>query len=309
VIATHSRPDDVGAPAAGQRLLSGVVPPLVTPFTDDGAVDHVSLRNLCQDLLVRGVHGLFPCGTTGEFVLLTDAERRAIAETVIEATEGRVPVYVQIGAAGTAQALELARHARAVGADGVAAITPYFHAYTDVALRRHFAALAEAVSPLPLYLYNLPACARNGISSSLAADLQRDVPNIVGVKDSSGDLANLRSFCALPGFSVMSGADGLGLAALQAGCAGMVSGNANAAPEPFVDLWRASQAGDAAAAQAAQARIDAVRQVLADGRSIANFKAVLVARGVLRSAAVRAPQEAGDDGRRLLAEITALTGT
>ena len=174
--------------------------------------------------------------------------------------------------------------------------------------KRHFAALAAAVNPLPLYLYNLPACARNGISASLAADLRRDVPNIVGVKDSSGDLANLRSFCAVPGFSVMSGADGLGLAALQIGCAGLVSGNANAAPEPFVDLWRASEAGDAAAAEAAQGRVDAVRQVLADGRSIANFKAVLVARGVLRSAAVRAPQEAGDDGRRLLAEITAITG-
>ena len=135
------------------------------------------------------------------------------------------------------------------------------------------------------------------------------MPNIVGIKDSSGTLASLQSFCALPGFSVLSGSDGLNLAALLAGCAGMISGNANAAPEPFIELWRAQQAGDLVAAELAQEKIDAVRRVLADGAHLADFKAVLVARGVLRSPAVRAPLAAAGEGHDLWATIHSIVST
>ncbi len=289
------------------RLLHGVVPPLVTPLTVDGEVDHDSLRRLCAFLIDSGVDGLYPCGTTGEFPLLSVDERRAIVTTVVEAAGGRVPVYAHVGAAGTRETMALARHAAAVGADGVGAITPYFYAYSDDDVRRYYLALAEAVAPLPVYLYSLPSCAGNAISPSLAEDLYREAFNIVGLKDSSGDLALLRAHRAVqvPGrsISLLSGTDGLNLAALELGCDGMVSGNANAVPEPFVALWRAWRAGDRAAAQVAQAQIDAVRAALRSGARLADFKAVLVERGILRTSLVRAPQPPPGDSRALVAAL------
>jgi dihydrodipicolinate synthase/N-acetylneuraminate lyase len=295
------------ATAGATAALAGVVVPLVTPFDDTLAVDHRSLHALCDFLVRGGVHGLYPCGTTGEFPLLSGAERRAVLETVVAATAGRVPVIAHIGAASTWETVELARHAAAAGAAGVGAITPYFFAHDDRALRRHYLTLAEAVAPCPVYLYNLPARAGNAITPQLAAELYRRAPNLVGIKDSSGDLAVLRAHreVRLPGRSVvlLSGTDGLNLAALELGCDGMVSGNAGAVPEPFVALYRAWQAADTGAARQAQSRIDAIRRVLANGARLADFKAVLVERGVLRSAAVRPPLEPAGDGTRLMAAL------
>ncbi len=295
-----------GQPKRDPTLLCGVVPPMVTPFTADGELDHRSLRALCRYLIDAGVHALYPCGTTGEFVLLSDGERRAVAETVVEEVQGRIPVFVHVGAAGTRETVALAHHAASIGASGVAAVAPYFYAYTDDDLRRHYLALAEAVAPLPVYLYNLPAHARNRLSVDLASELHGAAPNIVGIKDSSGDLAALSALCTQTGLSVLSGTDGLNLAALRAGCAGMVSGNAGAVPGPFVALWNAWIDSDDRAAQRAQAEIDAVCLILDHGARLADFKAVLVERGVLRSAAVRAPHPPARNGRSLQAALCSL---
>lgn len=288
-----------------EARLYGVVPPLVTPFADDNAtkVDHTALAALCEFLIESRVHGLYPCGTTGENALLLAEERMAIAETVISAARGRVPVFVHVGAAGTAETVLLARHAIAHGADGIGAITPYYYAYAEEDLRCHYQALAEAATPCPVYLYNLPSYARNAVSLTLADTLRQDAANIIGIKDSSGDLEALRAFRALPNFSVLSGSDGRNLAALELGCDGMISGNANAVPEPFVALWNAWQAGDTAGTTEAQRRIDVARMLLSNGARLADFKAVLVARGILSCAAVRAPHPPAEDGRRLLSAL------
>lgn len=289
--------------------LWGVVPPLVTPMDGMGAVDHEALARLCDFLIGAGVHGLYPCGSTGEFPLLSDAERQEVVATVVAATAGRVPVFAHVGAAGTRETVALARHAIAAGADGVGAITPYYFPYGDGELEHHYLALAEAVAPAPVYLYNLPAMAGNRVSPALAERLYRRAPNLVGLKDSSGDVEALRAHRAVraPGraLSVLSGTDGLNLAALELGCDGMISGNANAAPQPFVDLWRAWERGDAAGAGQAQLRIDAVRRVL--GGRVAHFKAVLVARGVLQHGTVRAPQPEAE-GRAGLVEALQSAG-
>lgn len=292
--------------AVSEARLAGVVAPILTPFTGSGEVDEPSLRSLAAFLLDSGVDGLYVCGTTGEFPLLTMDERRRILEVVLDEVRGRIPVFAHAGAAGTVETVALARHAAAVGADGVGAITPYFFPYDDGALRRHYLALAEAVTPLPVYLYNLPDFAINAVSPELADELYRGAPNIVGLKDSSGDLDILRAHRAVsPGrrISLLSGTDGLNLPALQLGCDGMIAGNANAVPEPFVALNRAWQAGDAAGALAAQRQIDLVRTMLANGARLADFKAVLVARGIIRTAAVRAPQPPARDGGELLATL------
>ena len=307
-----ARAADAGGVRSGapERLLGGVVPPILTPFGERGEVDEGSLRSLATYLVGAEVEGLYVCGTTGEFPLLTGAERRRILEVVVEEVGGRIPVYAHVGAAGTAETVELARHAVSVGVDGVGAITPYFFRYDDDALRRHYLALAEAVAPLPVYLYNLPLFANNTVSPELADELYRRASNIVGLKDSSGDVEVLRAHRAVsPGrrVSLLSGTDGLNLAALELGCDGMISGNANPAPEPFVELVRACRAGDGAGAEEAQRRIDVVRAALSNGARLSDFKAVLVARGVLRTAVVRAPQPAAGDGAQLLAALTSTT--
>lgn len=297
----------VSAPSIAGRL-RGVVVPLVTPFSDEAAaqVDYRALAELCEYLIAAGVHGLYPGGTTGENALLTTAERKAIAETVVRAARGRVPVFVHVGAAGTIETVELARHARDIGADGVGAITPYYYAYTGDDLRRHYVAAAAAAVPLPFYLYNLPAFARNEITPALADALWREVPTIVGIKDSSGNLEALRAFRRIPQFSVLSGSDGMNLEALALGCEGMVSGNANAEPAPFVALWNAWQSGDTVSANTAQRAIDGTRNALGGGARLADFKAVLVARGILRTAAVRPPHAPAADPHQLMAALAAI---
>ncbi|MCL4541310.1 MAG: dihydrodipicolinate synthase family protein [Chloroflexi bacterium] len=287
------------APAV-YRKLGGLVPPLVTPFTATGALDGESLSDLCQFLIEAGVDGLFPCGTTGEFVFLSSEERRAITECVLEIVAGKVPVVVQTGCAATAETIALSEHAATHGADGVAVITPYFYRYTNDELYEHFVAVARAVAPLPLYLYNLPAYAGNRLTPVLAYRLYQEAPNIVGAKDSSGDIEGIAALRQVTPGPLLSGADGLNLAALRLGCDGMISGNANAVPEPFVALMRAWRLGDAPAAEEAQRRINSVRTLLSSAAAIGNFKSVLVARGVLRSETVRAPQSQGRNGVELL---------
>ncbi len=296
------------AAAGPRRLLSGVVPPLVTPFDRHGEVDRSSLAALCDYLIAAGVHGLYPCGSFGECALLTTREREAVAKTTIQAAAGRVPVYVHVGAASTAETVALARHAAAAGADGVGAVTPYYYTYTDDDLRRHYLQLAEAVAPLPVYLYSLPSHAHHVISATLADDLSRRADNIVGIKDSGGSADSLRELRAIPNFSVISGIDGLALTGLRLGCDGMVAGNANAAPGVFVALWNAWYAGDVDAAQRAQERIEAVRVFLAAGPRFARFKEVLGQRGVLRTAVVRDPQPPLIGGEDLAGMVDSLSG-
>lgn len=270
--------------------IKGVIVPLLTPFDEHGHLDSTATRRLVEFLVKQGVHGVMPGGTTGEGPLLSFAERCALAEIVVEAAAGRVPVIVHTGMITTQETIRLTQHAREIGATAASLITPYYFRYDEQALFEHFAAVAKTVPDLPLYLYNNPPVTGNTISPSLITSLVEQFPNIVGLKDSNGSLdtlvrcKTLRDGC----FNTAIGNDGLILAGIARGLDACVSGNANVVPELVVNLYDAAARGDLTIARHLQDTVDTVRSVLADGLDLSLFKGMLAKRG-LPVGTVRAP--------------------
>ncbi len=262
--------------------LKGVIIPMVTPFDAQGRLDEAATRQLTNYLIERGVHGLFPAGSTGEGPLLTADERRQLAEIVVQETAGRVPVIIHTGALTQAETIALTQHAQSIGAQGVAIVTPFYFRLKDEALLRFYEQVAASVPDFPIFLYNIPQLTGNNISAELVARLVERCPNIVGMKDSSGSLATLAASLPLRGgkFSAAIGADGLFLAAVAMGIGASVSGNANVVPELFVALYDAAASGDLVRARALQRQIDVVRRILEDGGDLSLFKGMLAKRGI-----------------------------
>ncbi len=167
--------------------VSGIVVATVTPMTQAGAVDYAALDALNRYVVDGGVHGVFCCGSTGEGVLMTQAERQKVAEETVKSVGGRVPVIVHTGSVNQEEALALTRHAAAIGAAGAALIPPYYYGLDHAVLFAYFAAAAAAAPGLPLYVYNIPMNVKNVIAPSLMLELAQKFPNIVGIKDSSMD--------------------------------------------------------------------------------------------------------------------------
>ncbi|GAB4569320.1 MAG: 4-hydroxy-tetrahydrodipicolinate synthase [Anaerolineae bacterium] len=262
--------------------IRGVICPMVTPFDQDGALDLEATSRLVDFLVSHGVDGLMVAGTTGEGMLLDLDERRQLLEWVLERAAGRAAVIAHVGGMTTRESVALAAHARSVGASAVAVITPFFFPYDDEALYAHFLAVAEAAGETPVFLYAFPANARNDISPALFERLLEAAPNIVGMKSSNPSLLRLQEYLDLAGdrAGVFCGVDGLMLPALTMGARGQISGNANAFPEVFRDLYVAFTQGDLGRARQLQGLVNRIRRVLADGASPAYFKEALRCRGV-----------------------------
>jgi 4-hydroxy-tetrahydrodipicolinate synthase len=204
-----------------------------------------------------------------------------VAEVVVARTAGRVPVVIHAGAPSTREAIQLARHAQDIGAPAIAVVAPYFFALPDDALVAHYVAVATAVPRLPVLLYNIPQRTGNELLPRIAAEIVRRCPNVIGIKDSSGNLSQTIEYRALrPDFQIAQGADGLLVAGLATGIEASVSGNANVFPELAVAVFDAWWGGDQSAARAAQARFDSVRHPLRSGLDMSLFKRVLALRGV-----------------------------
>jgi len=268
---------------AADRIGKGLIVPLVTPFTADGqAVDFAALRRLVEFLIRSGVHGLVPCGTTGELALLDSREKRQIVEAVIEDAAGRVPVIAQTGSITTAETIALTRHAQACGAAGVTVVTPYYYRLTDEALVAHYSAVADSVPGLPVFLYNIPAKTGNSLSPAVVAQIAQRCANVVGIKDSSGELANLAlmRMAVNRRFYTLVGSDSLILAGMANGADGAIAGNANAIPEPFVAMFAALAEGDWAKARLLQDQITSATRILGNGSDLSLFKGVLKRRGL-----------------------------
>lgn len=273
------------------KKLFGVTVAMTTPFTAEGALDLPAVVAMTNMLIAKGVHSLYPCGTTGEFLRMSTEERKAIAETVVKTAAGRVPVYIHVGAMRQEDAIELAQHAEKISADGVGAVTPQFFKCTDRELEEFYVALANSVSEsFPVYLYNIPQNACNDILPATAQRIIDRCKNVVGIKYSFQDMKRTLEYCALKDgeFHVMHGTDRLLAPLLTMGCDGVVSGTASSFPEPYVALYVAWQSGDAAGIRKWTQACASFSTAMKGGASLAHYKAALSARG-LEGGYVRKP--------------------
>jgi 4-hydroxy-tetrahydrodipicolinate synthase len=248
-----------------QQPPRGIIPPLVTPFRDDEDLDLPRLRWLIDWQISSGVDAIFILGTTGEFYALDEAEKQAVTVTAVAHCRGRVPVWVGVSAESTREVLRLTQMAQREGADGVSVLTPYFIKPNQQELYDHFRRVAENTS-LPVVLYNNPAtCGGLNIEAPTVARLVEHHRNIVGIKDSSGDLQNTIELIRLTPaerFSVLNGRDTLIFAALQAGAQGAIPATANIAPELCVGIYQSFRRGDWEQARQCQARLHPIRMAM-----------------------------------------------
>ncbi|MGE5481849.1 MAG: dihydrodipicolinate synthase family protein [Bacteroidota bacterium] len=275
----------------GSSMFKGVVTALLTPYDEQGAVAEKALRKHVDFLIEAGVQGLYPCGSAGEGIVLPVAQRQRVAEIVLDQVGGRIPVMMHVGAVSTEDTVELARHAKNLGAQAIGVVAPCFYTYGPEQLARHFRLAAEAAAPLPVYLYNIPGNAKNEVTPKLAAELVRTVPNIVGIKDSSKSIAKLMAFVETLGeeAEILVGSDDQLLPAVAVGAKGIISALSNVIPEIMVALYEASAAGDWAKARKLQADANAVRNLLKSGPDIASYKFAVRWRGNEEFRGMRGP--------------------
>lgn len=251
--------------------IKGIIPPIITPMNDDAeqTVNHEELRRQVERQIESGVHGLFPFGTNGEAYALSMKEKEEILETVIDQVKGRVPVYAGSGCITTADTIRMSRRAQALGADALSIITPSFALASQKELYDHYCEVAKHVN-IPIVLYNIPARTGNKLLPETVAKLAKDVDVILGAKDSSGDLENLKAYIRETrdigkDFAVLAGNDGNILPCLKEGGAGGVAGRANLWPRTIASIYDSFMAGDLEKAQAAQDAIVKLQRVFKFG--------------------------------------------
>ncbi len=226
-----------------QFPFKGVLPALVTPFRD-GVVDEAAFVALVERQIAGGVHGLVPVGTTGETATLSHDEHRRVVELCIATAKGRVPIIAGAGSNSTAEAIELVRHAKAVGADAALCVAPYYNRPSQEGLYQHFRAINDAVQ-LPVFVYNVPGRSVVDVSNETLARLAV-LPNIVGIKDATADMSRVsfqRLMCG-PEWIMLTGDDPSALGYMAHGGHGCISVTANVAPEGCAAFFNACMAGD-----------------------------------------------------------------
>lgn len=238
----------------------GIIPAMVTPVGEDEELNEAALRRLVNFLIEGGAHGLFATGSQGEFWAFDAEEKARIWEVVKEETAGRVPVYAGPAATTTRETIALTELAEESGVDAVSVLTPFYISPTQEELYDHYRAIAESTS-LPVLLYNNPGRTGGiGVSPDLLARLA-EIENIVGIKDSSGDLQLTAEYIrvAPPDFAVLMGRDTLILAGLLYGAKGSITATANVVPELVVSIYERFEEGDIEGALEAQETLTPLR--------------------------------------------------
>lgn len=246
--------------------IEGIITAMVTPLNDDGTLSEERTRHLIEKLLSQGISGLFILGTNGEFFALTDDEKVAYAKMVVTIVAKRIPVYVGTGGIATDQVITLSQKMERLGVSGVSVITPYLVSLRQEELYTHYERIASKVD-LPILLYNIPQNTKNNIEAETLAKLSQ-IPNIVGVKDSSGDLSQLQSYIELTSqndFSILVGSDSKILSGLQMGASGAVAATSNVLTKTDIGIYQQFKKGHQTEASRLQKSIDAYRNVLKYG--------------------------------------------
>lgn len=227
-----------------KATLKGSMTALITPMTADGAVDYEALARLIEWQIESGTHALVAVGTTGESATLSMKEHGDVIEFFVKQVAGRVPVIAGTGANNTAEAIELTAHAKAVGADYALLVVPYYNKPTQEGIYQHYKAVAEAVD-IPQILYNVPGRTVVDMAEDTVARLMT-IPNIVAIKDATGDLARGKSLIERVGgdIVVLSGDDPTAVELVKLGAKGNISVTSNIAPKVMSEVFELALAGE-----------------------------------------------------------------
>ena len=231
-------------------VLKGAFTAMVTPFTEDGlAVDYEQLKENVEFQIAQGINGLVPCGTTGECPTISHDEHEKVIDIVVKTVAGRVPVIAGTGSNCTAEAVRLTSAAKASGADAALIVNPYYNKPGQRGLFEHFKTICSV--GLPVVLYNIPS--RTGIKMDPAtvAELHRQFPEIVAIKEATGSLDQATEIATLCDIQILSGDDSLTLPLMSVGGTGVISVASNASPKKVLAITDAAAAGDYAAAREA----------------------------------------------------------
>jgi 4-hydroxy-tetrahydrodipicolinate synthase len=294
--------------------IRGIIAAVVTPFDEKEEVHEEAFRAVIEHLIRAGVHGLFPVGSQGEFYALEFHEKKRLMEVAVEQAAGRAFVMPNTGALTTRESVRLSQMAESVGADCISVITPFFISPSQDELYEHFRAICKSVK-IPVLAYNNPD--RTGgvaLSVQTLQRLARDLPNFVGIKDSSGDLTLVTEMLRLcpEGFRVIMGRDTLIFAALMHGAAGAIAATANVAPKLVVEIYEAFLAGDYQKARKCQAALAPLRMAFGLGTFPVVVKEALelmgIAPGRCRGPVSALSSQAREKLRLILKEMDLLDG-
>jgi 4-hydroxy-tetrahydrodipicolinate synthase len=294
--------------------LRGCATALVTPFKADGAVDEEALRRLIERQIVGGVRLLVPCGTTGESATMTEEEDQRVIAITVEVARGRARVIAGTGSNSTVDAIRYSQAARSLGVDGVMLVAPYYNKPTQEGLYAHFRAVAEAVQDLPVIIYNVPGRTGCNIAAQTTLRLAREVPNIVGIKEASGDFAQIMTILRERpnGFRVFSGDDSLALPLIALGADGLISVVSNEVPDLTSRMIDMALAGDWAAARQMHYRLLPLMEANFMESSPGPVKAALAMMGLIeeryRLPLVPVQEKTKARLREILTELGALKG-
>jgi 4-hydroxy-tetrahydrodipicolinate synthase len=252
-----------------EGLLKGIVPAVVTPFRPDERIDYRVWQELIETLIASGIDGLLFLGSQGEFYALTEEEREVAARFAAQTVDGRVSVYVNVGANTTQETIRLAQQAESDGIDCAVVATPYYLQPSEAELVDHYVDICHSVR-VPVLAYNIPQRSRVTLTPALLARVAAICENFAGLKDSSGNLEDIEGYVA-GGLSVLMGRGHLVLEGLKQGCTGAIAACANVIPRAFADLYAAFRSGDLARAQRLQTAI----QPLEDALTLGTFSSVV----------------------------------
>ena len=276
------------------KKIQGACTAIVTPMLD-GKVDEQGLIDLIEFQIAGGIHGLVPCGTTGESATLDFDEHKRVIELTVQTVDGRVPVIAGTGANNTLEAIELTESAKASGADAVLSVVPYYNKPSQEGLYQHFRTIAEAVD-IPMVLYNVPG---RTVTNMLPATVARlaELPNVIGIKEASGSLNQISEVIRVcpDDFIVLSGDDFTSMPTVLIGGKGVISVTSNVEPRGMADLMEAALAGDLARANEIHYRLFPLMGTMFCYPSPAPAKKALELMGRIRSGEVRLPMTAMDE--------------
>lgn len=243
-------------------FIKGVVVPIITPIDENELIDEAKMRDQVDYVIGGGVLGILAFGSNGEFYMLEEDEMERGLNIMLDQAKGRVPVYFGIGAISTKKCIRLAQMAKRNGAAGISVLQPMFLKPNEDELYYHFKAIADSVSDLPMLLYNNPGRVGYTLSANLVERLATDCDNIVGMKDTSGDITQTSEFIRRTrhlGFKVFGGKDTLLYASMCHGAVGGVCTAANFMPELITDIYNKYVAGDIEGSLEAQFKLNPVR--------------------------------------------------